>query len=136
MLNKNLRSDTPYSLGNTIDWKLRSRALYYRRFFCSLLAREHDRLETGLDGSLFDVHFFFSLLAREHDRLETSALVLRVPMVLTPYSLGNTIDWKLRRERSHSYPQYLAPYSLGNTIDWKRAPLFLREVFHNSLPTR
>ena len=35
-----------------------------------------------------------SLLAREHDRLETPRCFLIILMGYSPYSLGNTIDWK------------------------------------------
>ena len=38
----------------------------------------------------------------------------------TPYSLGNTIDWK-RVDQFTPKSKQKAPYSLGNTIDWKRS---------------
>ena len=44
----------PYSLGNTIDWKPYPSGRLSYRDFSSLLAREHDRLETPLWESEMD----------------------------------------------------------------------------------
>ena len=47
----------------------------------SLLAREHDRLET-LPPTLPDIPITYSLLAREHDRLETVEFRVNLIMVV------------------------------------------------------
>ncbi len=86
---------TPYSLGNSLDWKL-------------------DKIKKkGKNPSLT------SLLARELTWLETVCR-RRVPPEgsRSPYSLGNSLDWK----PEGLYPEILeeySPYSLGNSLDWK-----------------
>ncbi len=38
-----------------------------------------------------------------------------------PYSLGNSLDWKLGYRGVEPYLELeLAPYSLGNSLDWKQ----------------
>ena len=56
------------------------------------------------------------------------------PLRRTPYSLGNTIDWK-QGVTALRDPLSGPPYSLGNTIDWKlKVPEIVPPVI--TLPTR
>jgi hypothetical protein len=59
-------------------------------------------------------------------------------LILSPYSLGKLIDWKLE-DLPRTVPDTLAtPYSLGKLIDWKlleNQNLGSGELYQ-SLPTR
>ena len=53
--------------------------------------------------------------------METQFFQLIFSPLLSPYSLGKLIDWKLEDSVVCSFPLF-APYSLGKLIDWKHKP--------------
>gem|GEM_PF-5342288 len=37
-----------------------------------------------------------------------------------PYSLGKSVEWKLREEVTVGVSLYQSPYSLGKSVEWKQ----------------
>ena len=115
-----LSGSAPYSLGKLIDWKPSKRSNNRKINGNSLLAREINWLETRFRFGV-ELSFCwrkFSLLAREINWLETSASIFlsRAELLISPYSLGKLIDWKLI-----SFPRFPAIFRsslLAREINW------------------
>ena len=67
-----------YSLGDAIDWKLKTITVDVYRLHILLLARGRDRLETEDYAAAYNPAIQALLLARGRDRLETQLLTLQV----------------------------------------------------------